>query len=62
MNILTSFLQGDILLNVAKEEALPSILSVSEYKLKKTMEQITELTEQVAEIESVDNISKRTCL
>ena len=34
-------------------------LSVSEYKLKKTIEQISELTEQVAEIESVDNISKR---
>ena len=34
-------------------------LSVSEYKLKKTQEQISELTEQVAEIESVDNISKK---
>lgn len=34
-------------------------LSVSEYKLKKTMEQISELTDQVAEIESVDNISKK---
>ena len=34
-------------------------LSVSEYKLKKTQEQIEELTEQAAEIESVDNISKR---
>ena len=34
-------------------------LSVSEYKLKKTMEQINELTEQAAEIESVDNISKK---
>jgi len=34
-------------------------LSVSEYKLKKTMEQISELTEQAAKIESVDNISKK---
>lgn len=34
-------------------------LSVSEYKLKKTMEQINELTEQAAKIESVDNISKK---
>ena len=34
-------------------------LSVSEYKLKKTQEQISELTEQAAEIESVDNISKK---
>lgn len=34
-------------------------LSVSEYKLKKTQEQINELTEQAAKIESVDNISKK---
>ena len=34
-------------------------LSVSEYKLKKTQEQISELTEQAAEIECVDNISKK---
>jgi hypothetical protein len=34
-------------------------LSVSEYKLKKMQEQITELTEQAAEIESVDNIFKK---
>jgi hypothetical protein len=37
-------------------------LSVSEYKLKKTMELITELTEQVAEIESVIIFQKGTCL
>lgn len=34
-------------------------LSVSEYKLKKTQDQISELTEQAAEIESVDKISKK---
>lgn len=34
-------------------------LSVSEYKLKKTQEQISELTEQAAEIEDVNNISKK---
>jgi len=34
-------------------------LSVSEYKLKKTQEQISELTEQAAKIESLDNISKK---
>ena len=34
-------------------------LSVSEYKLKKTQEQISELTEQAAEIEDVDNITKK---
>ncbi|MDE6709020.1 MAG: hypothetical protein K2J76_00865, partial [Oscillospiraceae bacterium] len=37
-------------------------LSVAEYKLKKSAEQLAKLKEQISEIENIDNVSVRKIL